>query len=295
MTTKDTIEIRPVSSFPELHQVEDLQRTVWGFPEDELLPAHILHALEFNGALLLGAFAGDKMVGFVFGVLGTVQSPDRIDQVAAARLKMYSVVTGVDPGYQDHQIGWRLKLAQREEALRQGIRLITWTYDPLESRNGWLNIGKLGTVCNRYLPHFYGEMTGINAGLASDRFYVEWWVTSNRAKGRVTQKRKPLQFHSLIGGGAVLLNEATFNHAGLPVPPTRPILKTESNLLLVEIPADIQTIKREDMPLAQAWRAHTAAIFPDLFAAGYLVTDFARQIDEAGRDRSYYLLSYQHS
>jgi predicted GNAT superfamily acetyltransferase len=208
---------------------------------------------------------------------------------------MYSVVNGVAPGYQNRQIGWRLKLAQRKEALRLGIRLVTWTYDPLESRNAWLNIGKLGAICHEYLPDFYGEMTGINAGLASDRFYVEWWVTSNRAKGRVKQQRKPLQYDALIGGGAVLVNEATINDDGVLIPPANPILDRDSNLLLVEIPADIQTIKQENIPLAQAWRAHTATIFTRLFATDYIVTDFARRIDDHGRARSYYVLTFQHS
>ena len=184
------IDIRPLTDISTIKAIEEVQLTIWGRDRGEMLPAHLFHALQHNGAALFGAFDDDKMVGFALAVLATVEGlTERIDQVAAARLKMYSVIAGVLPGYRDINVGYRLKLAQREFALRIGVRLITWTFDPLESRNARFNIGKLGAICHRYLRNFHGEMTGINAGLASDRFEVEWWVTSNRAKSRAAQQR----------------------------------------------------------------------------------------------------------
>ena len=288
------IEFRSPEGDAELEQLVEVQRRAWGMSDLEITPTRMMHALHYNGALLLGAFDGERMVGFILGVISTVQGlTDRIDEVAAARLQLYSAMMGVLPEYQHRQIGYRLKLGQRDYALRLGLRLVTWTFDPLESRNAWLNIGKLGAVCHQYLPNFHGEMTGINAGLPSDRFYVEWWVTSNRVSGRVARQRQPLSYESLIGGGAVLINEAEVNEEGL-LTPAGAFLQSDNNMLLVEIPANFQQIKSTDMALARHWRMHSATIFQHYFQAGYFVTDFARHVDENGRERSFYMLTYRH-
>lgn len=229
------IEIRPLTNHTTIAQIETLQKETWGIGDLEVLPTHFLHALQYNGALLLGAFDGDRLVGFTFATLGMIEKGNRIDEVAAARLKLYSVVTGVHPDYQGQQVGQQIKLAQRDFALRIGVRLITWTFDPLESRNGYFNIGKLGAICNRYLLNYHGNLGGINANLPTDRFEVEWWVTSNRVQSRVSRQRRSLSLDALLGGGALLINEATFNSDGQPVPPPNYISRP-SNLLLMEIP-----------------------------------------------------------
>jgi predicted GNAT superfamily acetyltransferase len=203
---------------------------------------------------------------------------------------MYSVEAGVLPEYQSQGVGYQLKLAQREFAINIGLRLVTWTYDPLESRNGRFNIGKLGAVCHTYYRNFHGELSGINAGLPTDRFEAEWWVTNNRVEGRVVKGRRPLSLAMFLDGGAQLLNETAVNPAGLPVPPTYP-LAPQANLLLVEIPPDFQTIKRQDFGLALAWREHTRLLFEQLFRDNYTVTDFVYEVGENGRARSFYLLT----
>lgn len=288
------IIIRSLETMEEIAAAEEVQRITWTMTDLDIIPAHALHAMQHSGAVLLGAFDGDRVVGFAFGVLGTEENPNRVDQVAAARLKMYSVIAGVLPEYQQHDIGYRLKMAQRDFALRIGIRLITWTYDPLESLNARFNIGKLGAICHRYLRHFHGDMTGINTGLPTDRFEVEWWVTQNRVAARAERKWRPLKLEALLAGGAVPVNEATYNESGLPVPPLNYVSRP-GNLMLVEIPANIQRIKRADMPLALRWRMHTRDIFENMFASGFLVTDFVPHVDEQGNQRSYYLLTYQDS
>ena len=286
------IEIRPLTSMQECRIVEEIQQAVWTKDAAELAPAHMLHALQHNGAALLGAFDGPQMVAFSLGVLATITDKNRIDQIAAARLKMYSVMTGVLPGYQNLNLGYRLKLAQRDFALRVGIRLITWTYDPLESRNGRFNIAKLGAVCNQYLRNFHGDLGGINAGLETDRFDVEWWVTSHRVKGRVDKPKRPLPLNVLLDSGAVLVNEATFNSQKLPVPPPN-FVSRPSNLMLVEIPADFQTIKEQNFELALRWRQHTRMLFEQLFQDGFIVTDFISELDALNQRRSFYLLTYR--
>ncbi|MFN2138386.1 MAG: hypothetical protein ACK2UK_20690 [Candidatus Promineifilaceae bacterium] len=287
------IFIREVQGWDEMARIEELQRLIWTRDEREVMPGHVFHALQYNGAALHGAYDGSTMVGFSLAVLATVEGLEhRIDQVAAARLKMYSVIAGVLPGYRDAGVGYRLKLAQLEFAQRIGVRLITWTYDPLESRNGRFNIGKLGAICHSYVRNFHGEMTGINAGLETDRFDVEWWVTSNRVKGRTSKGRGALSLDSLLSGGALLVNEATFNVHGLPVPPPN-YISHPSNLMLVEIPDDFQRVKEEDFELAIRWREHTRTLFENLFDSGFILTDFVRHEDSNGRQRSFYLLTFQ--
>lgn len=287
--------IRPLETMADYVAAEEIQRITWGMTDLEIIPAHALHAIQHNGAALLGAFEGEKMVGFSFAIVATEDEPGRIDQVAAARLKMYSVVSGVLPEYQSQNTGYRLKMAQRDFALRIGIRLITWTYDPLESLNGRFNIGKLGAICRRYLRHFHGDMTGINAGLPTDRFEVEWWVTGNRVKNKAVNPWRPLKLESLMAGGAFLVNEAEFpGVTGLPVPPPN-YISQPSNLILVEIPADFQSIKRQHPELALQWRMHTRDLFENLFESGFIVTDFVPHQDAQGQRRSYYLLTYQDS
>ena len=286
-----SIDIRPIVDFEEMAQIEGIQKETWKMTELDVIPRRIFQAMQHNGACLIGAFDGSKLVGFVFGLLGTVEDlDDRIDQVAAARLLMYSVTMGVLPDYQRGGIGYRLKLAQREFALRIGIRLVTWTHDPLESQNAYLNFQKLGVVCHRYLQNYYGEMGGINVGLPSDRLYVEWWVTSNRVKGRVSSSRGPLNLEQYLAGRAVIVNECLRDENGLVVPPGD-ILQSTGSLVLAEIPDSIQRVKTTDSGLASTWRRHIRELFGHYFGGQYLITDFVRHKDEAGLHRSYYVLT----
>lgn len=288
---KDEIKVRPLTTPAEMAEVEELQKIVWNIGDLEVTPVHVLHAIHHNGGMLYGAFDGDKLVGFVLGIIGTVPGGGRKDQVAAARLKLYSVEAGVLPEYQSLGVGYQLKLAQRDFALNIGLRLITWTYDPLESRNGRFNIGKLGAVCHTYYRNFHGELSGINAGLPTDRFEVEWWITNNRVEARVVKGKRPLSLDIFLQSGALLLNEPTVNDAGLPVPPPYP-LAPAANLVLVEIPADFQAIKRQDFDLGLAWREHTRHLFEELFHENYTVTDFVYEGGKGnGRARSFYLLT----
>ena len=287
----NTIEIRPVIDVDEIKQIEEIQRATWGMDDLAVIPARVFHVMQTNGACLLGAFDGEKIVGFVFGLLGTMEGlDDRIDQIAAARLLMYSVTLGILPEYQREGIGYRLKIAQREFALRIGVRLITWTCDPLESLNGHFNFSKLGVVCHSYLRNYYGQMSGINVGLPSDRFYVEWWVTGNRVTSRVSRSRGPLNLSQYLGGNAKIINQCERDARMLPIP-QESYLQLDGSLLLVQIPEDFQLIKSVDQPLALDWRHHIRAVFEHYFDHDYLVTDFVREQDDEGVSHSYYVLT----
>jgi predicted GNAT superfamily acetyltransferase len=281
--------IRPLTSAEDMIQVEALQRIAWPGSETDVVPGHLILALAHNGGLILGAFDENQLVGFVFGFLGTdAESPDR---PAMARLKHYSHLLAVHPDYRDRGIGFQLKCAQREMVDKQAVRLITWTYDPLQSRNAYLNICRLGAICRNYQREAYGEMRdGLNIGYPSDRFQVEWWITSSRARSRIAEQRRPLDLANFLDAGAVKINSARLGEKDFPVPAEHP-MPMEATLLLIEIPSDISKLKSLEPELAIAWRLHTRELFEEAFSKGYIVTDFV-YLKEERFPRSYYLLSY---
>ncbi len=288
MSTLTALTVRPLETMAEFHAAEELQRVVWPAADIEVTPAHVLTTAAHNGGLVLGAFEGERLVGFVFGFLGTDQASSH--RPALARLKHCSHQVGVLPEYRDRGVGYQLKLAQRDFVSRQGIRLITWTYDPLEARNARLNIAKLGAVCRTYLRHVYGAMPdALNAGLASDRFQVDWWITSGRVKERLSGRRGALDLESFTSAGCEILNPTTPGPAG-PRPPDR-FADFAGIIALAEVPADFQSLKARDLALARAWRQHTRELFEASFRAGYLVTDFFRE-PMGDRLRAFYALSH---
>lgn len=291
--------LRILETPEDLELVEDLQRKVWPGSETDVVPQHMLRAAVHGGGLVIGAFSGklanpdghQPLVGFVFGFPGIYETPD------GPRLKHCSHMLGVDPDYRDQGIGFLLKRAQWQMVRRSGIDRITWTYDPLLSRNAHLNITRLGAVCNTYIPSFYGSMRDdLNAGLDSDRFEVDWWVNTRRVNHRLSRRSRPeLKLADFQQAHAEVLNRTRFNEAGWPVPPDAPddVPKYQDNLCLVEIPANFPGLKSADAGLAIAWRLQTRLLFQHLFSAGYLVTDFL--FEPASPARSYYALSHGES
>jgi predicted GNAT superfamily acetyltransferase len=273
------MDIRPLTTLTQLQPLEALQKAAWGMSDLEVLPAHHFHALVHNGNSVLGAFINGRLVGFVFSVLGR----------DANTFKLYSVLMGVHPDFRDQGVGYHLKLAQRAFGLSIGVPLITWTFDPLQSRNARLNIAKLGALCSTYHRHFHGELDGINAGIPSDRFEVAWWLQSAHVARCLAQpNRRPTLAHALQDG-AVLVNKASRDENGRLHPTEPPEIPTASSLL-VEIPADHSAMKQADPELALAWRLHTRHLFEKLFGHGYVVTDFIYD-KTAVYPRSFYLLS----
>ena len=279
--------IRPLASIQDFVACEEIQRQVWGPGDAEVVPFNMLAAVTRNGGIALGAFAGNALVGFAFGFLGT-SAHYGPEAPATVKLKHHSHMLAVLPEWRDVGVGYALKLAQRDAARAQALRLMTWTYDPLESRNALLNIAKLGAVCSTYYCDYYGEMRDeLNVGLPSDRFQVDWHIASNRVATRLTGRRARLECEHYASAGAVLVNPARLD-AALPRPSeTATTLSTD--LALVEIPADFQAIRHTDQTLALAWRMQTRDIFEQAFARGYLVTDF---IFEPNPRRSFYALTY---
>ena len=282
------IDIRFIETVAECHAVEDLQRQVWQGDDLEVVPLHLLITVAHNGGVLLGAWDDDKLVGFVFGFLGADEG--EAHRPAMTRLKHCSHMMGILPDYRDQGLGYKLKLAQRNAVLKEGIRLITWTFDPLESRNANLNIARLGAVCKTYKREVYGQMADIlNVGLPSDRFQVDWWITSQRVKQRLSGDRPRLTYRSFTSAGTPVVNPTRPNSDGLPVM-IENVTEPLGALGLVEIPADFQAIKAADNDLAREWKARTRSIFESAFETGYIVTDFVYETID-GRPRAFYVLS----
>ena len=274
----------------ELQPLEDLQRKVWPGSEIEITPMHILKAVVQAGGLIIGAFENrqekETLVGFVLGFPGLYETPD------GPRLRHYSHMLAVDPAYRNQGIGFSLKRAQWQMVRRQGVDRITWTYDPLLSRNAHLNITLLGGVVSTYLPDFYGPLRDeLNAGLATDRFEVDWWVNSLRVSRRLSKRpRGHFSLPEALAAGAALLNPADFRGQWPEPAANLAPLPAGQAFCLVEIPADFQALRSAEPQLAQAWRHHSRHLFQNVFETGYLITDL---IFQAGNpSRSYYLLSH---
>lgn len=307
--------LRILETPQEMEAVEELQRQVWPGDETDVVPAHLLLAATHNGGLVIGAYdagaegeaedesepewgaipAGGRLVGFAFGFPGLYATAD------GPRPKHCSHMLGVHPEQRDKGIGFKLKRAQWQMVRHQGLDRITWTYDPLLSRNAHLNIARLGAVCNTYVREAYGVMRdGLNAGLPSDRFQVDWWIGSQRVNRRLSKRtRRTLDLAHYLAAGTAILNPTEVGEDGLPRPPAGfelgeienvNAVQEQQPLLLVEIPADFQRLKSANPALALEWRLHTRHLFEALFERGYLVTDFVHLPGTYAR--SFYVLSY---
>lgn len=265
----------------EMTAVEDLQRLVWPGPDIEIVPKDMLLAVVHNGGLAIGAFKEDELVGVSFGFPGFYSTPD------GPRLKHHSHLLAVHPDWRSRGIGFALKRAQWQMVRKQGIDRITWTYDPLLGRNAHLNITRLGAVCNTYLRSEYGEMRdGLNAGLPSDRFQVDWWLNTRRVERRLSRRSRPILNLAHYRAAEATLLEALPGHGPEPHPPAD-VHTLSGSLLLVEIPSDFQALRAADLSLARDWRFYAREVFEQAFAAGYLVTDFVRD-----GNRSFYVLTH---
>ena len=285
------ITIRPLFALDELRAIVELQHAYWGDGAESVVPAQMLFSLTSHGGHVLAAFDDGQPVGMLIGFIGT--DSEVTGRPAMANLQLVSKRMVVLPGYRGSGIGFRLKQAQRDLALQQGLRLVTWTFDSVMALNAHLNIRKLGGICTRYLQDYYGTTAGGGLVLlgTSDRLSVEWWVTSRRVEERLHGSRPALSLEQSLAAGAAILNPADVDAAGRPVPRMMPPQFGSNALALLEIPLDFNGLLAQDEALARDWRSHTRAMFVQAFARGFIVTDFLRATHE-GRDRAFYLLGY---
>lgn len=226
------IDIRPLTDREDLKAVVKLQRQIWGFEEVDLLPLRFFVVATKIGGQVYGAFDGALLIGFCIAIPGLK---------AGGKTYLHSHMLGVLQEYRDARVGRRLKLTQREEALSRGIRLIEWTFDPLEIKNAFFNMERLGAIVRRYVPNQYGMSSSpLHGELPTDRCIAEWWIASPRVK-------------------AILAGE----------PFERPPVEQR-----ISIPSDIPTIRANDPARAreiqrQACEQFRAAFDRDLAVIGF--------------------------
>jgi predicted GNAT superfamily acetyltransferase len=244
-------DVRLVGSHEEYAACEVMSRDIWGVAERNIVPRELLLTMQLNGGLVHGAFQGRRLVGFCFGFAG----------LRDGRLRLCSHQLAVLPEFRGRGIGIALKQAQRRDALRLGYELISWTFDPLEARNAYINLHRLGCVARLYDRDHYGPMEDdLNRGLPSDRFEAEWWLARPRIREASDGIASVLL--EIDAGEEPALRQATLQ-AGRSV--------------LICVPPDFQAVKRSSIERARRWRLASRAAFEAALAAGLVAADFRRE------------------
>ncbi len=283
------VVIKPLLDLQDMYEAVRLQQIYWGTDVESVVPAHMLYTIALYGGQVLVAMDDDRMVGVLIGLLGAdIESNGK---PAMANLMIASKRMVVLPEYRSRGIGHQLKLAQRDYAMQQGIRLVTWTFDPLLSRNAHLNIRKLGAISQKYVENLYG--TDDNTGLASlgssDRLSIEWWVWTPRIESRVAGQDEKPTYAIQIERGASVINPASFGSFAQPSDQFNP---PDVGHCLIEIPFNMPEIIDADSGLARVWRTHTRDIFQRVMSQGFMVTDFIHEtIDE--HHRAFYVMTHR--
>lgn len=258
------ITIRNITNVAELPEVKKLESIIWAM--DDPVPVHHMAATIRSGGLVLGAYLKDKLVGFQYSFPG----------FDGSKVYLHSHNLGIHPNFRKLGIGMQLKLAQKEAAIEKGFDLIKWTYDPLETVNGRLNLHKLGATCSTYIKDAYGELPDqLNAGLPSDRFFVDWDLTKEK-----TDRNNP-SYTAVI----------STNKADGYITPADILLNQTEEWLSVPVPSNFQEVKKNDFTVARKWREATRQVFQHYFAAGYHAVDLIR--DASNSNTCHYLLKKQ--
>ena len=178
----DTLQLRSCGTLEEFNACVELQREVWGFSDLELIPLRVFSVASKIGGQIIGAWDGDTMVGFAFSLPGTHRRYPYL----------HSHMLGVKESYRNTGLGRRIKLFQREDAIERGYDLLEWTFDPLEIKNAYFNIERLGAIARRYNLNQYGITTSPLQGfLPTDRLVAEWWIKSRRVETLLSSGRLP--------------------------------------------------------------------------------------------------------
>lgn len=259
---KPVIYYAIVTEPEHMSDVEELQRQVWG--NQAITPLAQLVAAIHNGGVVIGAYDQDQLVGFCYGFAGYKNG----------EASLCSHMMAIDPEYRDLGIGYQLKHKQRIWAIDYGYKKIIWTFDPLETRNAYLNLCKLGGTIRTYLPAYYGDLADeVNKGLPSDRFLVEWELESVRAvdaaAGKSITSERWQSYPSLVKW----LQSGSF---------ARPVLGQTlgyENEYIIPVPRYLHDMKRDQIDLAKEWRFILRNQFQHALANGYVVTGLLRSED----------------
>ena len=264
------VEVRLLKNVDEYRQCEIVQTHVWGGP---VATRELLTATQKYGGAVIGSLVDGKVVGFIYAFLAQYHG----------NLAHWSHLMAVEAAYRDQGFGFRMKLVHRQVALDRGIKSICWTFDPLQSRNARLNISRLGGLAEEYVPDCYGRFPSLlEKGLPSDRWVVNWRIATARVEKRLRGEAPP------FNPALPRVNETQLTVQGFPQ--NRAIrLNLKDRRLLVEIPAQTDTMRSQAMPLASRWRLEARRMFQHYLAKGYRVEDFFPPQPATG-GRCYYLL-----
>jgi predicted GNAT superfamily acetyltransferase len=257
-----SIEIRDFERFSDYVACAGLQVDVWGFEAADAVPPLHLIALHHYGGILVGAFEGERMAGFVCGY-----STFRRGQAFH-----HSHMLAVHPDFRGHRLGEKLKWAQRDRVLAEGIELVNWTFDPLQAVNANLNVNGLGAIVGKYRVNIYGEsQSPLHGGIPTDRFEAEWLLSSERV---IKTERGELpawaSWESLPRA-----NRTRTTQSGFRVPAGTD-LAIDDEAILAEIPENFSRILAGERDLALEWRLATRGLFQSYFERGYFVKGFHR-------------------
>jgi len=244
-----------------MRDIESFQKEIWACDDRDIVPLTILVATREIGAILVGAFDGPLLIGFAYCLVG------REDE----HMVHHSHMLAVNPSYRNLNLGYRLKLAQRDRALAQGVTRMTWTFDPLQSLNAHFNFGKLGVLSDTYKINFYGETTSsFLHQIGTDRLWVTWHLASSRVQARLKTKNQSKASNFDLDRVACLVQVGPNN-----VPQrSRSEEVAGQEIVSIEIPTDINAVQRDSPQLAVRWREATRWAFRKALSSGYQVEDF---------------------
>jgi predicted GNAT superfamily acetyltransferase len=271
----EKVKIRALDLFEEFEKLLHIQRAVWNHEDVDLTPAHQFSVSSRMGAILLGAFVGRDLAGFVYS----------FPAVFGGKFCQHSHLLAVLPEFQGYGLGKALKWAQREEALKRGYDLITWTFDPLLTRNANLNLQALGAISKTYLHNFYGLTPSLclGPGIPTDRLLIEWRIGGRRVAGRAEGKAKKPCY---VAAELPKALERRSGEEGAFAPPSRPRLKLEEDVILVEVARDIKALAFRCDLIAE-WQTGLRRAMTSYFARGYFAEHFLFG------DRCFYVLRKQ--
>lgn len=271
-------DIRPLETYEELRECVALQEETWGEGYSELVPPATLKVAQILGGVCAGAFASDgTLVGFVFGMTGPRDG----------ELVHWSDMLAVKRGIRDSGLGTRLKAYQRSVMLGRGVTKMHWTFDPLQSRNAYLNFAKLGIVVREYVRDMYGETDSLlHRSIGTDRFVALWLMDSERVRRRMDGEERGPDAEVLRVYPAVL--GEGHPDGDRPRSPGRVLLGLDDAVVSVAIPADVSALMVESMELAVAWRQATRTALTHYMDRGYEVRELVR-----GERTSHYLLFHE--
>ncbi len=267
------IAIRDLKSIDDLSQLKAVEKEVWGMTDDDTLPLTLAIALKASGNIFVGAFDTtkdkdndkDNLVGFAFGFLGREHG----------QITIHSHMLAVLEAYRHLDLGSRLKQAQRERAMAMGVHEMTWTFDPLQSRNAHFNFSKLGVVSETYKVDFYGaETSSVLHRNGTDRLWVRWMLNSRRVRDRLAGKNNRVE---TLDAMRLLAPLVRFDPSGKPER-TDLMESLARQRVSIEIPGDILAVERTDMGLAREWRDATRWAFRESVKAGFFVSEFCRSL-----------------